>query len=97
MAAGVLLRRSSLPFVHRGELRDLPPEIAGLYAAARHEANAPILTPHIPAMIAAATTMLIATHIIQRRSALRRSTPCAISTTLRPDAMWLRMKKTPSA
>ena len=36
-----------------------------------HEANAPILTPHIPAMIAAATMALIATQIPQRRSGLR--------------------------
>ena len=38
---------------------------------ASHEANAPILTPHIPAMIAAATMALIATQTPQRRSALR--------------------------
>src|SRR3954465_8813318 len=33
--------------------------------------NVPILTPHMPAMIAAATTALIATQAPQRRSALR--------------------------
>jgi hypothetical protein len=38
---------------------------------AGHEANAPILTPDIPAMIAAATMALIATQTPQRRSALR--------------------------
>ena len=38
---------------------------------ASHEANAPILTPDIPAMIAAATMALIATQTPQRRSALR--------------------------
>jgi hypothetical protein len=38
---------------------------------ASHEANAPILTPHIPAMIAAATMALIATQTPQRRSGLR--------------------------
>ena len=38
---------------------------------ASHEANAPILTPDIPAMIAAATIALIATQMPQRRSALR--------------------------
>ena len=38
---------------------------------ANHEANAPILTPVIPAMIAAATMALIATQTPQRRSALR--------------------------
>ena len=38
---------------------------------ASHEANAPILTPDIPAMIAAATMVLIATQTPQRRSALR--------------------------
>ena len=65
--------------------------------AARHETDAPILTPHIPAMIAAATMALIATAAPQNRSAWRRSTPWAISTTLRPDAMWLNTKKTPSA
>src|SRR5262245_500332 len=38
---------------------------------ASHQANAPILTPHIPAMIAAATMALIETQTPQRRSALR--------------------------
>ena len=38
---------------------------------ASHEANAWILTPDIPAMIAAATMALIATQTPQRRSALR--------------------------
>jgi hypothetical protein len=38
---------------------------------ASHEANAPILTPDIPAMIAAATMALTATQTPQRRSALR--------------------------
>ena len=38
---------------------------------ASHEANAPTLTPDIPAMIAAATMALIATKTPQRRSALR--------------------------
>jgi hypothetical protein len=38
---------------------------------ASHEASAPILTPVIPAMIAAATKALIATQTPQRRSALR--------------------------
>jgi hypothetical protein len=36
---------------------------------ASHQTNAPILTPHIPAMIAAATMALIATHTPQKRSA----------------------------
>jgi hypothetical protein len=39
--------------------------------SANHEANAPILTPHIPAMIAVAMMALIATQTPQRRSALR--------------------------
>ena len=38
---------------------------------ASHEANAPILTPDIPAMIAAATMALSATQTRQRRSAVR--------------------------
>jgi hypothetical protein len=40
---------------------------------ASHEANAPILTPHIPAMIAAAMMALIATQTPQRVRSLRRS------------------------
>jgi hypothetical protein len=38
---------------------------------ANHETNAPILTPTIPAMIAAAMMALIETQTLQRRSALR--------------------------
>ena len=38
---------------------------------ASHQANAPILMPDIPAMIAAPTMALIATQTPQRRSALR--------------------------
>src|SRR5215510_3634231 len=42
-----------------------------IITSASHEANAPILTPDIPAMIAAATMALVATQTPQRRSALR--------------------------
>lgn len=42
-----------------------------IITSASHEANAPILTPHIPAMIAAAAMALIATQTFQRRLALR--------------------------
>jgi hypothetical protein len=61
------------------------------------EASTAILTPHMPAMIAAETRALSATPAPQRRFAARRSTPCAISTTRNPDARWLRTKNAPSA
>ena len=44
---------------------------AATTAVASHEANAPILKPHIPVMIAAATMVLIATQTPHTRSALR--------------------------
>jgi hypothetical protein len=73
------------------------PRAKGLGPLLDHKASTAILTPHIPAMIAAEITALIATLAPQRRFAARRSTPCAISTTRNPDARWLRIKNAPSA
>lgn len=55
------------------------------------------LTPHIPAMIAAAIVALATTPASQSRFIERGPAPCAMSTTRNPETRWLRTRNTPSA